>query len=200
VARRTYSSPVRDAAAAAKRERTVLTAERLLRASDSATAVSMEAVAAAAGVTRLTLYKQFGSRRGLLEAVFDYRAAEGGLAHIPEAMAIGDPHRALNRLVEIFCEFWEQEVAVGRLQSSAASDPEFAEIIDARNERRRQAISVLLARPGGPEREDRRREATDLIFTLTSYATYWSLKRNRKSAEVCGLIKSACADALKSHI
>lgn len=196
MARRAYSSPARDAAAAAKRTQVVQVAERLLRESENAAAVSMEAVAAAAGVARLTIYKQFGSRRGLLEAVFDQRAAQGGLSRIPEAMMIGDPRPALDRLVDIFCAFWASEPAVGRLQGVAASDPEFAETINARNERRRQAIRVLVARSGAPERTDAHRDATDLIFTLTSYAAYASLKPNRSDAAVCSLIKSACADAL----
>jgi AcrR family transcriptional regulator len=203
MARRTYSSPVRDAAAAARRAQVLEVAERLLREADNAAAVAMETVAAAAGVTRLTVYKQFGSRRGLLEAVFDHRAAQGGLSRLPEAMAIDDPRQGLDRLVEIFCAFWGGDPAVGRLQAMAASDPEFAETVDARNERRRQAIQVLLARIGGPERipksgnqAGRRRDAVDLIFTLTGYATYRSLKRNRSDAEVCALLKAACASAL----
>jgi AcrR family transcriptional regulator len=191
MSRRAYSSPVRDAAAADKRARAVEAAERLLRETDRASAVSMEAVAEAAGVTRLTLYKQFGSRRGLLEAVFDRRAVEGGLARLPEAMAIGDFRQALDRLVEIFCAFWASEGAVGRLQGLAASDPEFAEAIDARNERRRQAVAVLLARAGMAS--EQRRDARDLIFTLTSYATYESLKRGRSEAKVSALLKEACA-------
>jgi AcrR family transcriptional regulator len=197
MARRPYSSPVRDAAAAAKRAQVVQVAVRLLHESENAAAVSMEAVAAAAGVTRLTIYKQFGSRRGLFEAVFDHRAAKGGLSRISEAVMIEDPRQALDRLVEIFCAFWASEHAVGRLQDLAASDSEFAEAIDARNERRRQAISVLAARAGGPAQANHGRDAVDLIFTLTSYATYSSLRPNRSDADVCSLIKSACADALK---
>ncbi len=173
------------------------TAERLLRESQDAAAVSMDAVAAAAGVTRLTLYKQFGSRRALLEAVFDLRAAAGGLARIPEAMAIQDPQRALGRLVEIFCSFWANEPAVGRLQGLAASDPDFAEAIDARNERRRQAIKALLRRSDAFRKGVSGRDLADLIFTLTSYATYSSLKRDRSESDTCKLIKSTCAALLE---
>ena len=66
----------------------------------------MESVAKSARVTRLTVYNHFGSRRALLEAVFDDRAASGGLHRIPEAMVEPDPHAALNRLIAIFSEFW----------------------------------------------------------------------------------------------
>ena len=71
---RPYVSAKRDAAAAAKRQHVLDVATRLL--SEGEQMISMESVAKAAGVTRLTVYKQFGSRRGLLEAIFDANAAQ----------------------------------------------------------------------------------------------------------------------------
>jgi AcrR family transcriptional regulator len=65
------------------------------------TAFSLESVAAAAGVTRLTVYKQFGSRGGLLEAVFDRLARAGRLERIagPEtAEHFDQAHEALPRI------------------------------------------------------------------------------------------------------
>jgi AcrR family transcriptional regulator len=88
---RSYVSPIRDAAAAEKRARVIEMAGRLLRGKAGISSFSLDAVAKAAGVTRLTVYKQFGSRRGLLEAVFDDRARQGGLGRIAEAMAMADP-------------------------------------------------------------------------------------------------------------
>jgi AcrR family transcriptional regulator len=67
---------------------------------------SLEAVARRAKVTRLTLYNQFGSRRGLLEAVFDERARLGGLSRIVAAMAMPDAREALDRIIANFCDFW----------------------------------------------------------------------------------------------
>ena len=95
----------------------------------------MDAVAKAADVTRLTVYNQFQSRRGLLEAVFERIASEGGLGRIPEAMARTNPVAALERLIEIFCDFWSHDEAIGRLSEAAASDPEFAQAISERVER-----------------------------------------------------------------
>src|SRR5712664_3406840 len=111
--RRAYVSSVRTAAAAEKRDRVLDAAAKLLREDASIARFSLDGVAKAAGVTRLTGYNQFGSRRGLLEAVFDEIAREGGLARIPDAMAITDPRAALDRLVEIFCAFWNRDPAIG---------------------------------------------------------------------------------------
>src|SRR3981189_161072 len=121
---RPYRSAARDDASAVTRRRILGSAARLLRSKRSE-GFSLEAVAKLAGVTRLTVYHQFGSRRALLEAVFDDRAAKGGLGRIPEAMRLADPRAALDRLVEIFCAFWSSDAAVGRLHAAAANDPQF---------------------------------------------------------------------------
>ena len=122
--KRHYVSSVRAAAAAAKRDRVIQAATTLLRENNSIAAFSLDAVAKAAGVTRLTVYNQFGSRRGLLEAVFDEIARQGGLSRIEQAMAMPDSGMALERLVEIFCHFWSWDSAIGRLQQEMSVDPE----------------------------------------------------------------------------
>src|SRR3979490_3308680 len=111
--KRSYVRSVRAEPAAEKRNRVVEAAALLLREEHSIAAFSLDAVAKAAGVTRLTVYNQFGSRRGLLEAVFDESARQGGLSRIEEAMAMPDPGMALDRLVEIFCHFWSWDSAIG---------------------------------------------------------------------------------------
>src|SRR5213596_1054922 len=120
--KRAYVSSVRSAAAAEKRDRVVEAAAKSLREDASIARFSLDGVARAAGVTRLTVYNQFGSRRGLLEAVFDEIAREGGLYGIADAMTMTDPREALDHLVEIFCSFWNRDPAVGRLHDAMATD------------------------------------------------------------------------------
>src|SRR3546814_10225277 len=95
MSKRAYVSPVRDAASAAKREHMLGAAIRYLRDEAPVAGFSLEAVAKAAGVTRLTLYNQFGSRRGLLEAVFDEIADHGRLTRLGEAMGMADARAGL---------------------------------------------------------------------------------------------------------
>jgi hypothetical protein len=133
----------------------------------------------------------------LLEAVFDDIARRGGLNEIAGAMAMADPRAALDRLVEIFCAFWNRDPAVGRLHDAMATDPEFAQALGERNERRRKAFKVLVGRIAAKSVSPRaRRDAVDLIFALTSFAMFAMLSRNRSSEEVCALIKSTCRSAL----
>src|SRR2546430_2990625 len=142
--KRGYVSSVRNAAAAKKRDRVVEAAAKSLREDESIARFSLDTVAKAAGVTRLTVYNQFGSRRGLLEAVFDDIARQGGLHRLGDAMAMPDPCAALDRVVEIFCGFWARDAAIGRLHEAMATDPEFAEALLERNERRRKLVRMLV--------------------------------------------------------
>jgi AcrR family transcriptional regulator len=195
---RSYRSPVRSAAARRTRARIVAAAAKLLRRR-GIEEFSLESVAKSAGVTRLTVYNHFGSRRALLEAVFDDRAARGGLHRIPEAMAESDPHRALERLIAVFCEFWSfDQGAIARLHGVGSSDAEFEDAIRARNERRRRILSVLVGRM--TERGDVRAQAaadlTDLLFVLSSFSVFAELSRGRSKDAACSLVQSSAEDAV----
>src|SRR4051794_9576905 len=188
---RPYVSPNRDAAAAAARARVVDAAGRVLREADTIASFTLDAVAKAAGVTRLTIYNQFGSRRGLLEAVFDDLTRQGGLRSLAEALTMA-PRAGLDRLIEIFCEFWGRDPAMRRLQEKTAVDPDFAQAVVERNERRRKLIGAMVGRlsqagwtsAGNPE------DVVDLLFALTSHAMFEMLRVGRTNEAVCALLKS----------
>jgi AcrR family transcriptional regulator len=195
--KRAYMSSVRSAAAAEKRDRVIEAAAKLLREDASIARFSLDTVAKAAGVTRLTVYNQFGSRRGLLEAVFDDIARQGGLHEIADTMAMPAPLKALDRVVEIFCGFWARDAAIGRLHEAMATDPEFAEALLERNERRRKLVRMLVGRVAAKTASRRAREdAVDLIFALTSYPMFAMLNRGRPTSEICHLAQTACRAAV----
>src|SRR5260370_35278451 len=81
---RPYTSSVRAAAAAKKRDRVIEAAAGSLREDASIASFSLEAVAKAAGGTRLTVYHQFGSRRGVVPAPLAESAAAGCLTELPK--------------------------------------------------------------------------------------------------------------------
>jgi AcrR family transcriptional regulator len=194
---RSYVSAVRAAAAAEKRERVIRAAARFLREEESIAAFSLDAVAKAAGLTRLTVYNHFGSRRGLLEAVFDDIARRGRLIRLNDAMAKPDPWEGLDQLIEIFCDFWSSDPAVGRLHDATALDAEFAQALSERNARRRQSLDVLIHRmAGGVASPSIQRDAVDFLFALTSYGTFWMLSSERSPQAVCDLLKIASRAAI----
>lgn len=192
---RPYVSRARAAAAEARRQAVIEAAAAFMRANPM-TVFSLESVAAAAGVTRLTVYKQFGSRGGLLEAVFDVLARNGRLGRIADVVTDPDPREGLMRLAEVFCDFWSGDAAVGRLHDAMATDPDLARALSERNERRRRAVTALLERMQLPATAGQRRDAADLIFALTSYPMFRLLSGGRSAAGACALIKAACSDAL----
>jgi AcrR family transcriptional regulator len=196
MAKRSYVSPVRDAAAQEKRANMVDAATRLLRAPNAVATFSLDAVAKEAGVTRLTVYNQFGSRRGVFEEVFDRIAERGGLHRIPRAMQTADPVAALHELVGIFCDFWASDAAIRHLHDAMAIDADFARSLDARNERRRENIGDLVRR-ATPALSDADRQGTiDLIFALTSQSLFRTLSASHSPNKVQALIQDACSDAL----
>jgi len=162
--------------------------------------MSLDAVAKKARVTRLTVYNQFGSRRALLEVVFDDLAARGGLHRIPSVMASPDAHAALQQIVAIFCDFWSgTPAALVRLQGAAAGDAEFAASLRARNERRRQLLTVLVNRMGerSPRRPGMVAEVVDTLFALTSFGFFSELTANGRSASAaCCVIQSLAMDVV----
>ena len=194
--------PYRSSSRAVNAERTHA---RLLKAASAMLAapdgISLDALAKRAGVTRLTVYNQFGSRRALLEAVFDDMAERGGLHRIREAMTKTDPKVALQQIVLIFCNFWSiHRGALWRLHAASATDPEFGESLRARNQRRRHLLSVLVDRmiEGGAKRPEVAIELIDVLFALTSVAFFWELTAGgRKTDAACRLIQALAADAVQ---
>ena len=195
--RKPYVSALRTAAANAKRERVVAAATQCLREDGGLAGFSLDSVAKAAGVTRLTVYNQFGSRRGLLEAVFDDIAARGRLATIPEALSLADPRQGLDAIIDRFCAFWSSDQAIGRLHDAMATDAEFAVALTERNERRRKLLQALIKKllPAGvPAR--RRRDAVDFVHAMTSYAMFRLLGSDRSVEAVAELVKTSCRAVL----
>lgn len=195
---RAYESPARQAAAEEKRARVVAAATGLLRDRESARVVSLEAVAKAAGVTRLTVYNQFGSRSGLLEAVLDQVAREAGMEKVAEAMSNADPNAALDQLIDLVCRAWGHDDSMRSLHAAAELDQELAAAIDQRTERRRGALRVLVKRmSAGRWSEERQRDLVDLLYATTSFPVFESLRvRERSVEDVARLFKHACAAIL----
>src|SRR3954471_21348866 len=106
VKRRSYKSEARALAASETHARILEAARELLSGGKNMPAFSLDAVARRAGVTRLTVYNRFESRRGLLEAVFDDTAQRGGLFELSSVMSNPNLDEALRKFVAVFCGFW----------------------------------------------------------------------------------------------
>ena len=198
---RAYNSPSRIVASTKTRQRIVAAAAAILGTAEGISGFSLQAVAAKAGVTRLTVYNRFGSRRALLEAVFDDMAVRGGLHRIPAVMAGSDPEAGLLQVIAIFCDFWSFGCdSLGPLHAAGASDPEFGASVRERNERRRRLLSVLVRRMA-KDRKLRPKASGDLIdvlFALTSFPFFSQLTAAGRTAQAaCDLIQGLATDAVR---
>jgi len=109
---------------------------------------ALERVAHGAGVTRITVYRQFGSKRGLLEALTDDLAASSDVvAHVEAARAIPDAIGALTALVHSLAQLWATDPALlRRLVGLAAVDPDAAAIISGREHWRHERVQAFTER------------------------------------------------------
>jgi AcrR family transcriptional regulator len=175
VSPRPYNLGKRQEPIEAARRQVLDAARRLLGGTASYTAFTVDAVARQADVARATVYYQFGSKTGLLEAVCDYLAEIGGLAGLAEVFADPEPRQALSRFVACFGQFWAADrPAMRRLRALALLDPDVGAVIAARDQRRQQGLTVLAGRLGlaGPVQRD---HAVRVLTALTSFETFDTL-------------------------
>jgi AcrR family transcriptional regulator len=177
----------REAATAETRLR-ILEATRQILADESEEALSMDAIARRADVSRLTIYYQFKSRPGLLEALYDHLAARGNMRRMAEVFHEPDPYSALDKVVSVFVGFWSSDrVVIRRLRAMAALDPEIARGIESRDARRRHIASEILKRITATEKkkynEEQFKGTADVIAMLTGFATYDALASAGRSEE-----------------
>jgi AcrR family transcriptional regulator len=184
---RPYQLGQRQAAANETRARILAAAKDLLTSSAGISGFSMEAVAKQADVARMTVYHQFGSRTGLLESLCDSLAVYGGMEQLANAFRRPNPLEALDAFVAVFGHFWESDrLALRRLRGLAALDPDFEQVIRARDERRRTGMRVLVGRLSqqlGRPPQEAAEETVDILFTLSSFECFDALAGPSRSME-----------------
>ncbi|HEY6339260.1 MAG TPA: TetR/AcrR family transcriptional regulator [Candidatus Sulfotelmatobacter sp.] len=188
----------RQAAGAQTRERILAAAHELLAAEDF-TELTMDAVARKADVSRLTVYYQFDSKAGLLEALYNYIAKRGQMERLAEIFRqSNDPLRTLHDFILTFARFWASDRnVIRRLHALGGVDPEVAPGLLARNQRRRHGLEVILERycrvypPLSPIQEP---VALDTLHMLTSFETFDALAGEGRSVEEVGKIVCKQAD------
>jgi AcrR family transcriptional regulator len=181
MARRPYTTSSRSASPGRRSvDRVLEAAERLIRNGAFHTA-SMEELAAEAGVSRATVFNRFGSKLGVLQALF-VRAMEGPeMQAIERALEAEDPIASLDGAIAAGCETWEAQGYIHeQLQAVAVLEPAAGALIDKQREQQREEIRALvrrLARAGllRPGLSEPRAVAT--LHMLTSLESFLWLRR-----------------------
>jgi AcrR family transcriptional regulator len=176
---RRYVMRVRATAAADTRAAIVAAAHALLDRRDG-TALTLQEVAAAAGVSRATIYKSLGSRIDVLTAVFEDQGRLIDFGRVLAAMRLPDPAAAIVATVRESCRAWAViPTAIRRTLALAALDPEVGSLVQT-YERYRRAELTSLARRAHRARvfaaSMRVQEAAATLALLTSFSTFDQLR------------------------
>jgi AcrR family transcriptional regulator len=175
---RPYRTERRKQAAEQTRARIITAARQLLARSGGLSGFTIDAVANQAGVARMTVYYQFKSKGGLLEALFDDLALRGLVERLRPALCQAEPLSALSGLIAAFGGFWASDrLVIRRVRALAALDPDVEQSVRARDERRREHLRGILGRlvEQGQLAAESVDEAVDCLHTLTSFETFDNL-------------------------
>jgi AcrR family transcriptional regulator len=177
---------------------------------------SVDAIARQAGVARMTVYYQFGSKAGLLEALLDDLANQGGMDRLPGAFRRSDPLDALDAFIIVLGHFYSAYRLIDRrLRALAVLDRDLEPALAARDERRRTGLRVIAQRistpPGdsalGEPVQDGRdhgpgldlEETIAVLHMLTSFQSFDALASNTRSIDDVVPLVQRVARAILRH-
>ena len=161
--------------------RRILGAARELFGEEGFNRASLEDVAARAEVVRPTIYRHFGSKLGLLQAVVSDAEERAGIERVFAAMELPDAAEAVRAMLSELCRFWAAEEQLFRqVVALAAVDREARQVIEAKDASRRRDMTRLaerLQRQGSLAPGWSPARAGEMLWLLTSFITFDHLHR-----------------------
>lgn len=169
---------------AAATRRRILDGARVLLREGRFHDASMEALAAQAGVTRVTLYRTFGSKRDLLEAIAWDLLAGARLDLVDQAHAQPEVRDALRQVLRANCQmFAGLAEAMPLALELARSDPDMQAIVDAtyhgRRHRAMEALANRIVKEGAAAPGWTAKPIADALLVLTSLEPFQLLVEHR---------------------
>lgn len=200
---RAYSLGRRGPVTAATRTRILEAARALVGGPGDLGELSMDSVAERAGVSRMTVYNQFESRTGLLDALADHLAARGGMARLREVFAEPNVDVALRRFVEVFSGFWASDrTTLRRMRALGVLFPSRHRGLPARDAWRLQAAANLVERHAASlalRSERQRRQAAELLSALSGFEFFDAIRTGgRTPAQASALIGGLAVQMLRT--
>ncbi|GIW07405.1 MAG: TetR family transcriptional regulator [Dehalococcoidia bacterium] len=161
----------------------VIDAARAILVEEGIRHASLGDVARRADVARATVYYQFGSRRGLLEAVIDDALSRAEGRSLAAAYGRPDPAEAVVAVLHEVARFWAAEFPVFRAVLPLASvDPDVQAIVAGHAGAREAILWGLVRRLEAANRIKRgttAQQVYDTLWLLTSFATFHELHEIR---------------------
>jgi AcrR family transcriptional regulator len=183
------------------RER-ILAATRELLARDGYRSTSLDEIARTADVARATVYYQFGSKAGLLEALVADIERRAGQTAVLDAVENPDPVDAVRQAFLAGGRFWAAEhQLIRRLTGLAAVDSDIEQAIAEVQQHRLPLLAGLVERldkagrlsPNLPSAR-----ALDILWVLSSFEAFDQLfaDRQRPVDEVADILADVAVRAL----
>ena len=173
--RRRYRLGKREASVARTRA-TILEAARAVLVQADFRGLSLDEVARAAGVTRVTIYNQFDTKVGLIEALFRDSGRRMKVLHVLASLALPDPRAALHALIRDNCCAWSRDRRVlQRVVALTVLDPDARRVLAHFEGRRQHDLEMLVARLAAARMLAPRvapARATSALLALTSFQLY----------------------------
>lgn len=160
--------------------------------------VTLDDVAKAASVARATVYYQFESKAGLLDAVVASIIQRVGLERAQRAREHPDAALGVRLYVrEVAAFFSNEEVLLRNLYGLAAIDPETSRVIEQYDARRKDVLGWLVKRlddQGTLRKGLSQKHAVDLLWMLTGFRSFDQLySRSGLTVRATGLLLSDLA-------
>jgi AcrR family transcriptional regulator len=175
VSPRAYRLGARAAAVSGTRDR-VVAAARQLFAEAGFHRVSLDEIARRADVARATVYHQFGSKLGVLDAVVADFERRAGLAALAELIETGPVQTLVRDVVTAGCRYWATDPALARsIVAFAVTDPQASELLAGHDSGRLRLLTRMVERLAVPDPA----RALDALWLLTSFGAYDELARGR---------------------
>jgi AcrR family transcriptional regulator len=200
---RNYRLGQRQETAAATRQRILDVATELMTASGFHP-VAIDDIAEQAGTSRPTVYRHFGSKSALFEAVAWNVLSTAGIARLDAARELADPTAALREFVRENCRmFAEMGNRLSVALDVARHEPEIAQILEATYYGRRieslrhlagRLIDAQLVTPTWTNEQ-----VVDALLILTNVETFESLNQHRARGwhQIADRLFALCAAFLK---
>jgi len=197
---RAYKLGERQVSTLETRARIIAAARDLLTAPDGIAGFTLDAVARQAGVARMTVYYQFGSKLGLLEKLYDDLGEKGLMPRLQAVFVQKDGVAALGALIDSFSGFWASErLVTRRLRALARLDPEVEMGIQRRDSWRRQHLHNLLTRAAESNSGVAKAlndETEDVVYSITSFEYFDALAGLQDPETTAGWVKKLAFQVL----
>jgi AcrR family transcriptional regulator len=176
--RRPYRSSLRAAQSALTRDRVMAAALRLM-SERGYSGTTVADIAAAADVAVDTIYKAFGSKLGVIQALMDAAGPDAAIAamRVRWDAAQGRPADQLAAYVHGIGGFWARNEGLVSILVHGTGDAELAALWAGRGRARRELVASLLGTwPAGSRRRDvSASTAIDLVWAMTSNEAFHAL-------------------------